>query len=195
MIQTDWNPESEHGGLYQLVGSDYSVDAGSKTVSGPSSRTATDTGVKLEIRSGGPAIGFQPVTSQMYTDDAITLGYVGTDEAIQTRPTSRRPRSFAPLENNPQMIMWDPATYPDVKASPTSARRTSTVRYFDGAAYMELPDGAGILKETRSTAATTARPGQLRRRRRQGRPAGLRHRRAVHLRERGRRLGQAVDTS
>ena len=74
-----------------------------------------DTGVKLQIRSGGPAVGFQTVTSQLYADDNILLGYVYTDEAIQNSakfPTVAIERGF---EKNPQMIMWDPATYPDVK--------------------------------------------------------------------------------
>ena len=34
VIQTDWFPESEHGALYQLLGSDYKVDTGKKIVSG-----------------------------------------------------------------------------------------------------------------------------------------------------------------
>ena len=40
------------------------------------------TGVDVEIRSGGPAIGFQGVPAQMYTDKDILLGWVNTDEAI-----------------------------------------------------------------------------------------------------------------
>ena len=42
-----------------------------------------DTGVKIEVRVGGPAIGFQQVTAQLYTDDSILLGYVSNDEAVQ----------------------------------------------------------------------------------------------------------------
>ena len=56
----------------------------------------TDTGVELEIRSGGPAIGFQQVSAQMYADKTITLGLVSTDEAIQNsaqQPTARRGRT------------------------------------------------------------------------------------------------------
>ena len=45
--------------------------------------SGVDTGVQLQVRSGGPFIGFQTVTSQMYNDDSITLGFVYTDEGIQ----------------------------------------------------------------------------------------------------------------
>ena len=115
VVQTDWNPESEHGGLYQLLGDDYEIDAGAKRVSGTLVDSNGDsTGVKLEIRAGGPAIGFQTVTSQMYSDDAITLGYIATDEAIQLSDTQPTTAVLAPLEISPTMIMWDPETYPDV---------------------------------------------------------------------------------
>ena len=33
-LQTDWNPEAEHGNLYQLVGPGYTVDAAKLRVSG-----------------------------------------------------------------------------------------------------------------------------------------------------------------
>ena len=75
VLQTDWNPEAEHGGIYQLLGPDPTIDAGSKSVRGNLvDGEGASTGVQVEIRSGGPAIGFQAVTAQMYTDDAITLG-------------------------------------------------------------------------------------------------------------------------
>ena len=77
VVQTDWNPEAEHGGLYQLLGPNPSVDTDKKVVTGELMASGgVDTGVKIEIRVGGPAIGFQQVTAQMYTDDSILLGYV-----------------------------------------------------------------------------------------------------------------------
>ena len=62
VIQTDWFPESEHGAMYELFGSgDYSIDAENLIVSGTLHDGATDTGIGLEVRTGGPAIGFSPV--------------------------------------------------------------------------------------------------------------------------------------
>src|SRR3954452_17391220 len=50
VIQTDWNPESEHGGAYQLIGDDHVVDAGSKSVSGTLvDGNGDSTGVKVEV--------------------------------------------------------------------------------------------------------------------------------------------------
>ena len=84
IVQTDWNPEAEHGGLYQLVGPDPQIDTDKKAVTGELMASGgVDTGVKIEVRVGGPAIGFQQVTAQLYTDDSILLGYVSNDEAVQ----------------------------------------------------------------------------------------------------------------
>lgn len=149
VIQTDWNPESEHGHLYQLLGSDYTVNSDQKSVSGPLMAAGKYTGVNVEIRSGGPAIGFATVTSQMYSDESITLGYVSTDEAIQLSAKFPTVGVFAPLDETPQMIMWDPATYPkvtDIKSLGTALKASGgVVRYFGGAAYMEYLKSSGQL--------------------------------------------------
>lgn len=145
IVQTDWNPEAEHGHLYQLLGPDAKINAENKRVSGPLFDRGKYTGVDLEIRAGGPAIGFQSVTSQMYADPEILLGYVDTDQAIQNSESNPTTAVMAPLDISPQMIMWDPATYPQVKGiadlKPTNAR----VLYFDGGTYMSYLTGAGIL--------------------------------------------------
>ena len=146
VVQTDWTPEAEHGGLYESLGDDYVVDAGSKSVSGTLIDSAGEsTGVTLEIRAGGPAIGFQTVTSQMYADTDIDLGYIATDEAIQLSDTQPTTAVLAPLEISPTMIMWDPATYPDVQSIADLEDAGATVRYFEGSAYMAYLTGAGVL--------------------------------------------------
>ncbi|MDM4762123.1 ABC transporter substrate-binding protein [Galbitalea sp. SE-J8] len=151
VIQTDWNPESEHGHLYELLGDDYTVDAANATVSGPLMSGGKPTGVNVEIRSGGPAIGYQTVTSQMYADTSITLGYVTTDEAVQLSDQFPTTAVFAPLDKSPIMIMWDPKTYPDVtdiKSLGTALESSGgVIRYFGGSAYMSYLIGAGVLDE------------------------------------------------
>lgn len=145
VIQTDWNPQSEHGALYGMVGEGYTVDTDKKVVTGPLVAGGVETGVNIEIRVGGPAIGFQAVSAQMYQDQSILLGYVSTDDAIQhytDRPTMA---IVAPLEINPQIIMWDPATYPDVETIADLKAEGVKVRYFDGAAYIDFLVAEGIL--------------------------------------------------
>ncbi|MFF2084478.1 ABC transporter substrate-binding protein [Nocardia sp. NPDC058176] len=148
VVQTDWNPEAEHGSLYQMLGPDPVIDAGAKKATGPLFSQGEYTGVDIEVRAGGPAIGFQSVTSQMYQDDSILLGYVDTDQSVQSSGTNPTTAVFASLEINPQMIMWDPATYPQVRTIADLKGTGATVLYFEGSAYMDYFTGAGILDKS-----------------------------------------------
>ncbi|MFT4043575.1 MAG: ABC transporter substrate-binding protein [Gordonia sp. (in: high G+C Gram-positive bacteria)] len=146
-IQTDWYPEAEHGHLYQLLGPNPTIDANAKKVSGPLFDNGSYTGVNVEIRSGGPAIGNQSVTSQMFQDDSILLGYVDQDQTIQTSASKKTTAVFSPLNVSPQMIMWDPATYPQVKTIADLKKVNATVLYFSGSTYMDYLTGAGVLNK------------------------------------------------
>ena len=111
------------------------------------------TGVQVEVRSGGPAIGFQQVTAQLYSDPEILLGFVSTDEAVSHSVDKPTMAVVAPFNINPQIIMWDPATYPDVKTIADLKKPGVKVRYFQGAAYMDYLIQTGVLdkKQTDDT--------------------------------------------
>ena len=152
VIQTDWNPEADHGHAYELVGPNPVIDSEKKTVTGDLMSGGKSTGVKVEVRAGGPAIGYSSVSAQMYQDPSITLGYVSTDEAIQNSDKLQTTAVFAENQKSPQMIMWDPATYPDVETiadlGKALAADGGVVRYFKGAAYMSYLNGAGLLPDS-----------------------------------------------
>jgi hypothetical protein len=145
-LQTDWNPEAEHGNLYQLIGPGYTVDKEKQRVSGDLMAGGETTGVKVEIRAGGPAIGYEQVTAMLYKDPSILLGFTSTDEQVSHSgddfPTVA---VVAPFNINPQIIMWDPNTYPHVKEIKDLKATGAKVRYFDGAAYMDYFTATGIL--------------------------------------------------
>ena len=148
-IQLDWMPEAEHGFLYQLVGDGYEIDKEKAYVTGPLvDSMGMDTGVKVQIRSGGPAQQFTPVSQIMYNQDDVFLGYVYTDEAIQYSDSFPTVAVESGFEKNPQMIMWDPNTYPDVQTIADLGQTDALVRYFSGAAYMEYFTASGILKSS-----------------------------------------------
>ena len=154
-VQTDWFPEAEHGPLYDLLdpagdGKDaLDINADNKVVSGPLFDGDNGfTGVDLEIRSGGPAIGNQTVTSQMYQDQDIMLGYVDTDESLQQSDSMPTVGVMATMEKSPQMIMWDPETYPDVKEIKDLKEKDATVLVFPDRPYVRYLTGAGILDES-----------------------------------------------
>ncbi|NBV81769.1 MAG: hypothetical protein EBR63_00590, partial [Actinobacteria bacterium] len=70
VVQTDWYPQAEHGGIYELLGSDYVVDATRGATTGSLVFQGVDTGVDLEIRAGGPFIE-SPVVTEMFLDGGI----------------------------------------------------------------------------------------------------------------------------
>ena len=144
-IQTDWNPEAEHGNLYQLVGPGYTVDTAKLRVTGDLMAGGKSTGVKVEIRAGGPAIGYSQVTAELYKDPSILLGFTSTDEAVAHSTDFPTQAVVAPFNINPQIIMWDPATYPDAKVIGDLKEPGVKVRYFQGAAYMDYFTSTGIL--------------------------------------------------
>ena len=147
VVQTDWNPQSEQGGLFELLGPDAKIDAQQKTISGSLYSKGRPTGVNVEIRAGGPAIGYTAVPAQMYTDKDILLGWVNTDEAIQNSQAMPTTAVFATFEKAPWMVMWDPATYPDVKTIADLGKTDAVVRYFNGATWMDYLVGSGQLRK------------------------------------------------
>jgi hypothetical protein len=161
VVQTDWNPSSEHGHLYEMLGPDPVIDASSMSVSGPLYSGGEYTGVDLEIRAGGPAIGFQSVSSQMYADPSITLGYVQTDGQIFASADQPTVSVMAPLDVSPQIIMWDPATYPDVKTIADLGKTDAVVRYYGGAPFMEYLIDSGAVRADKADGGYDGTPASF----------------------------------
>ncbi len=163
-FQTDWNPEADHGQLYEMVGPNPQIDSDKKIVTGDLYSGGQPTGVKISVRSGGPAIGYQTVSSQLYSDKDITLGYISTDEAVQFSDKFPTTAVMAENDKSPQMIMWDPTVYPKVKTIKElgeALKPGATVRYFNGAAYMSYLTGAGILKESQVDGSYDGTPAKF----------------------------------
>jgi hypothetical protein len=146
VIQTDWFPESEYGNLYQLLGPGYKVDTKKKILSGPLVASGQDTGVKVEIRNGGPAIGSSQVSAQMYADKSITLGQVSTDEAVQNSQSQPTTAVVAPLEISPIMILWDKNKHPDFNTIADIGQTNTKILFFGTDAYMQYLLGAGLVR-------------------------------------------------
>jgi hypothetical protein len=158
VFQKDWQPESEHGALYNLVGPGYQVDTQKKKVTGALVSDGVDTGIKIEIRTGGPATGFQPVPAVMYTDKSINIGYVATDEAVQYSDKQPTLAVMAPLEISPLAILWDKQTYPDFNNIADIGQTDTKVLYTKGLAYMDYLTGSGILRQSQLDGSYTGAP-------------------------------------
>jgi hypothetical protein len=161
VVQTNWWPQAEYGGLYRLLGGDVRVDADAKSVAGPLVTGGVDSGVRVEIRSGGPANNFTPASKYLYLDQAVTLAGSDIDQAAQFSAQQPVQAVFAPLDSSPLVLMWDPRTYPAVKTVADVGRTGARVLYFQGATYMEYLTGAGILRKAQVEASYDGTPARF----------------------------------
>jgi hypothetical protein len=144
VIQTDWFAESEHGGLYEMMGDDYTVTPDNMRVKGSLMAGGEDTGIDLEIRMGGPAIGFEAPRAQIYTDDSIDIAYSNIDAQMLAWEATPLVAIMAPLEINPQIIMWDKDTYPDVHTIADVGTNDITVNIFPGYGFADVFVAQGV---------------------------------------------------
>jgi hypothetical protein len=146
-IATDWFPEAEHGHVYELVGPDPTFEASSEySVTGPLMASGEYTGVDITIVSGGSARpDFLQPDGMLYAEPDILLGYVGNDEAVVHSNTYPTVGIFAPLEKDPQMIMWDPATLTDVDSIADLGEAGTSIRVFPGGYYIDYFTSSGVL--------------------------------------------------
>ena len=156
VLQTDWFPEVEHGASYQLIGPGGTIDPGKGTYTGP----LKDTGVQMEIRAGGPFIGFSSPTAQMYSDDSIFIAFADTGNQIQTYATTPAIGIVAPLEIGPQILMYDPAHYQFTSVSDVKASG-ATVLYFESGAFIDYLVGTGQLDEKQLDASYDGSPARF----------------------------------
>lgn len=112
-VQLQWQPQSDMGALFEMLGPGYTVDTDNRSVTGPLVARGKDTGVDLTLRAGGPAIGFQSVTSQLYVDDSIHLGVVHGDQLVAAAGNQPVTGVTPLLKYSPAILMWDPASHPD----------------------------------------------------------------------------------
>jgi hypothetical protein len=116
-----------------------------------------DTGVDLQIRSGGPANGFVPAASVLYTDPSVLLGTADTDQIAQLASTKPVKAVVAPLERSPVVLMFDPAQH-SFRTVADIGRTDTRVLYAQGATYMEYLVGSGQLKRSQVDAGYAGTP-------------------------------------
>ena len=146
VVQTDWFPESEHGGLYQLMGDDAIASKDSGAVVGSLVVNGQSTGVNLEIRAGGPFLE-SPVVTEMYQDNAITFGYVGTDVAITRYTDAPTLAVFNALNINPQVLLWDATKHPGANTIADAAKTIKSFYVYGDPAWMRYFEAQGLIQK------------------------------------------------
>ena len=159
VIQADWEPEAEHGGIYQLVGEDYAADTEKKAVTGSLMDGATDTGVDVPIRIGGASVGYQSAQALLYADTDILLGYGRVSEYMAAQADLPVRAVLASLEKSPYAIYWDPQTYPDVKTIADLKAPGVTVLAGSGDdVWISFLTGTGVLDEAQMDRSDSPKP-------------------------------------
>jgi hypothetical protein len=161
VVQADWEPEAEHGPIYNLVGPGYTVDTDKKRVTGPLVIGGKDTGVKIQVRAGGSAVGYQTPASEMYIDQSITLGMVTTDSAIQTAGKQPVTAVAALMKKSPQVLMWDPKTHPDWKTVADIGKSGAKVVYRDGEVFAPMLVAKGLIKKSQLDGSYDSSPSRF----------------------------------
>jgi hypothetical protein len=163
VIQTSWDPSIESfGALYALLGPNPQIDSKKKRVTAPLTAQGKDTGVKLELRAGGPAIGFEKATTQLYADPDIHLAVPSaTDEVIQLSKSQPSLAVLALVDLDPQLILWDPQKHPEFNIIADIGQTDTKVLYFGGDTYMEYLIGTGILKKSQVDGSFDGSPARF----------------------------------
>ena len=120
-------PEAEHGFLYQLIGDGYDDRQGQGLRHRPADRFRRQRHGRQARRSAPVA---RPATSTavstiMYNDEASCWATSTPTRRSRTPPSNPTVAIESGFKKNPQMIMWDPASYPDV----TDDRRSRQDRH------------------------------------------------------------------
>lgn len=113
VVQKDWLAEAEHAAFYQLIG------PGGEMSENQYTGALGDTGIDLTIIDGGPGMGegqdaIQTLTAgNLKFNVTADMAFVSTDDLAIYSEAYPATGVVAPLDKSPQMLFWDPETYPD----------------------------------------------------------------------------------
>jgi len=118
----------------------------------------------LEVRAGGPYIGFQNDISLLYQDPSIHLAYTNTDEQVRLYGSQPTLGIVAPRDKNPQIVMWDPEVYSLESFEDLGDQlraNDGTLLYFEGATYIDFLLGRGWVTEDQIDASYDGSPARF----------------------------------
>ncbi len=146
VIQTDWFPELEHGGTYQLIGPEGTADKDTVSYSGP---------VQAQYAVGGletvtiKTVNFDKSNASVLADGDADMAYLTTSDIIKDSGAIPLVAVAKTLDQDPQMVMWDPAVN-DVQSPADIAGTGNQVLHFPGNAYVDFMISQGFMTEDQS---------------------------------------------
>ncbi|MFP3914345.1 MAG: hypothetical protein ACLFWM_05680 [Actinomycetota bacterium] len=158
VIQNDWEPEAEHGGLYELVGEPYEIDTEFKRVRGPLVSQGEETGVDVEIRIGGSAVGFQQTGALMYQDTDIFLGMLRLVEGMEYHEELPVVGVMGMFEKSPFSVYWDPETYPEAETIADLKEHDTVIMFGRPDSFIDYLVAEGIVNESQVDTSDMGKP-------------------------------------
>ena len=142
-VQTDWFPELEHGGTYQLIGTEGEISQADLNYSGPVQDQYAVGGLEsLVIETAR----FDKVNAAVLLDGEADMAYINLSDVIKDSAAVDMVAIAKTLDLDPQMIMWDPEQY-DISAPEDIAATGAPVLHFAGVAYIDYMVGSGFMTE------------------------------------------------
>jgi hypothetical protein len=145
-IQTDWFPELEHGGTYQLIGPDGTADKDTVSYSGPVQEQYAVGGLEeIQINT----VKFDKLNSAILLDGEADMAYINMSDIIKDSAAVDMVAIAKTLDKDPQMIMWDPEQN-SIESPEDIAASGAQVLHFPGVAYIDYMIGKGYMTEDQS---------------------------------------------
>ncbi|MFK7919495.1 MAG: hypothetical protein AB8G14_15575 [Ilumatobacter sp.] len=150
VVQIDGQASVVHGPLLHLLGDEVTVDLDQQSLAAPLVRAdGTPESVTLEVRFGGPAVGFRAPVELLGADDAITMVETGiVDVAAAALSDTAVTAVLSLTDTSHHMIMWDPQTYPDVDGFEGLRGADVSIRHVTGERFIEFLVARGVLDST-----------------------------------------------
>ena len=146
VIQTDWFPELEHGGTYQLIGPDGTADKDTVSYSGPVQEQYAVGGLKeVQINT----VKFDKLNSAILLDGEADMAYINMSDVIKDSGAIDLVAIAKTFHLDPQMLMWDPAQN-DIQAPEDIAASGAKVLHFPGVAYIDYFIAQGYMTADQS---------------------------------------------
>lgn len=166
VIQSDWFPEPEHGMAYNLIGPDGVQDASNGLYSGPlqakyAANFENGEVPNIEVRAGGPFLGGQLVTQLMFLYDTITFGFLSNDQGIQFSQNFPTLAVMAPLELNPQILLFDPREYSFTSISEIAASDATVLAFSDQSTWVKFFVGTGAIRQEQIDPSYSGSPARF----------------------------------
>ena len=140
-IQTDWFPELEHGGTYQLIGTEGEISKDQVNYSGPVKDKYKVDGLETIVIS---TVNFDKSNSSILLDGEADMAYLNLSDVIGDSGAVDMVAIAKTLDKDPQMVMWDPTQFA-IQEPADIAATGAPVLHFPGVAYIDYMLGSGFM--------------------------------------------------